>query len=568
MAKKIDSQVLFITTSPRSPLKMIPEINLLVSNFNGQQWNYETQTRFMNLLSEENYFNGKGKNDPAFSARDRINRAPKSLGLIKLKPTIELTPAGNTLLNSRFTDEVLLRQLLKFQIPSPYHQPSERAATFYIKPYLEILRLIHVLGRLKFDELQIFGMQLTDYRNFNVIVDKIKNFREEESSHTGSYRTFVAQTIERELRLIYHSRIASGATKTRESLNASLSKFLKTQRNNMRDYADACVRYLRATGLIDVSNVGRSLSIASNRIADVEYILANVEREPVFIDDETAYIDYLGNASLPRLLTDDKELLIERIKEQFPKAKINSAATLENLKEQLYRLTAKRKKAALKKEVTLIKDYKKYDEIQHMYSLITSGDVYDASLMLEWNTWRAMTMLDGGDVSANLVFDDFGQPLATAGGNLPDIICDYGDFLVCVEVTMSSGSRQYDMEGESVTRHIGKLNKTAGKPCFGIFVAPTINDAIIGHFYVLQHLNLVMYGGKLNIIPLPLNMFKKLLEASFNAAQKPRPEHILHLFKISEAVISQCDNEQEWYSNLLNNISIWPNETNINQTPI
>ena len=35
----IDSKVIFITTSPRTPVKMIPEIELLNAHFAGQQWN-------------------------------------------------------------------------------------------------------------------------------------------------------------------------------------------------------------------------------------------------------------------------------------------------------------------------------------------------------------------------------------------------------------------------------------------------------------------------------------------------------------------------------------------------
>lgn len=172
MSKSIDSRVLFITTSPRTPEKMIPEIDLLCKNFEGQEWNSETQTKFMLLLKEENFFHGSGNNDPAFSARDRINRAPKALGFVFLEPKIKLSDAGQSLINSKRKEDVFLRQLLKFQIPSPYHKPSGTAAKFYIKPYLEILRLVYTLGTLKFDELMIFGLQLTDYKNFDKIVKK------------------------------------------------------------------------------------------------------------------------------------------------------------------------------------------------------------------------------------------------------------------------------------------------------------------------------------------------------------------------------------------------------------
>lgn len=57
---RIDSKVIFVTTSPRTPAKMIPEIELLNTNFEGQKWNTDTQRAFMELLKEENFFNGEG----------------------------------------------------------------------------------------------------------------------------------------------------------------------------------------------------------------------------------------------------------------------------------------------------------------------------------------------------------------------------------------------------------------------------------------------------------------------------------------------------------------------------
>ena len=74
--------------------------------------------------------------------------------------------------------------------------PTEKATTFCVKPYLEMLRLVRTMGTLKFDELRLFGMQLTNWHNFDDVVNKIE-------------------------------------------------KFLEVQSRNMRDYADACFRYLR-----------------------------------------------------------------------------------------------------------------------------------------------------------------------------------------------------------------------------------------------------------------------------------------------------------------------------------
>lgn len=556
---RIDSQVLFLTTSPRTPEKMIPEIDLLIKYFESKIWNSESQRSFMKVLRDEDFFNGKGANDPAFSARDRINRAPKALGFVLLEPTLQLTSAGQKLLTSRRIDEVFLRQMLKFQIPSPYHKPTSKAAKFCVKPYLEMLRLVRTMGTLKFDELQIFGMQLTDYHDFNKVVRKIEKFRIEKAQHTGSYRIFKTEYLNNELKKIYRNRIQRGETKTRESNDSSLAKFLKTQSSNMRDYADACFRYLRITGLVNVSHVGKSLSIVPERIADVDYILKTVDRNPLYVEDQADYTAYLGNAALPKLLTDNRTMLVQKIREEFPSVEIVAKATIDDLKDLLADLLEQRKQKSITEQVTEIKDYRQYDEIQSVYEQIENNELYDAPLMLEWNTWRAMTMLDGGEIKANLNFDDYGHPLSTAAGNMSDIVCDYGNYMVCVEVTMASGQKQYEMEGEPVTRHLGKLKKASGKPCYCLFVAPTINDACVSHFFTLHHLNLAMYGGKSTIIPLPLNIFRKMVEDSYKANYTPNPMHVRNFFETSNDLAKICGSEIEWYEKIKEKALHWLN---------
>ncbi len=554
---RIDSQLLFLTTSPRTPEKMIPEIELLIRHFDGHVWNHESQCGFMKVLRDEDYFNGQGAKDPAFSARDRINRAPKSLGFVILEPKLQLTPAGHALINSYRKDEIFLRQMLKFQVPSPYHKPTSKATDFCVKPYLEMLRLVRKMGTLKFDELQMFGMQLTDYHDFDRIVRKIEKFRIAKAQHTGSYRTFKTEYLNNELKKIYRDRILKGETKTRESNDASLANFLKTQSNNMRDYADACFRYLHITGLVNVSHVGKSLSIVPERVDDVDFILKHVNREPVYVDDKAAYIEYLGDENIPQLLTDDYDMLVRKIRAEFKDVTISTDCSLDDLKDVLADLLEKRKNDNIAKQVAEIKDYRKYNEIQQTYEQILNNKLYDAPLMLEWNTWRAMTMLDGGNIKANLNFDDYGQPLSTAVGNLSDIVCDYGDYMVCVEVTMASGQKQYEMEGEPVTRHLGKLKKATGKPCYCLFIAPTINDACITHFYTLHHLNLAMYGGKSTIVPLPLEIFRKMVEDSFNVSYTPNPTYVRNFFESSNMFAKTCDNELEWYEKIKDKALHW-----------
>lgn len=557
---RIDSKVIFVTTSPRTPAKMIPEIELLNTHFAGQKWNTETQLAFMELLKEENFFNGEGANDPAFSARDRINRAPKSLGFVVLSPVISLTPAGLELVNSRRKDEIFLRQLLKFQVPSPFHKPSPNSAQFWGKPYLELFRLVRHFGSLKFDELRIFGLQLVDYREFDIIVEKINQFRIAKAQNEGNYKKFRAEYLSNELKEIYSSDISSGNTKTRQTNDDSIANFLKTKASNMRDYADACVRYLRATGLVNISHIGKSLSIVPEKIQEVDYFLQNTDREPQFIDNERQYVSYLGNPETPALLTDNRELLEQKINTEFPKIIIERTATLQQLKDIFADELEKRKEEILTEQVTAIKDYRLFDDINSTFDQILANSLYDNPLMLEWNTWRAMTMLDGGNIKANLKFDDFGNPMSTAQGNMADIVCDYEDFGLTVEVTMQGGQRQYETEGEPVTRHLAKVKRETNKPAYCLFIAPNINEACIAHFYALHKMNISYYGGTSTIVPLPLTVFLKMVEDSHKASYVPEPRHVQRFFERSNELANLTDNEKDWYNGITQEALNWLTE--------
>lgn len=93
--------------------------------------------------------------DPALAARDRITRAPKALGFVQLKPFIQLTNAGNQLVDQKRLPELFTKQLLKFQLPSPYHTQSP-TVNFNVRPYLELLRLINELGSISKTEIALF----------------------------------------------------------------------------------------------------------------------------------------------------------------------------------------------------------------------------------------------------------------------------------------------------------------------------------------------------------------------------------------------------------------------------
>lgn len=555
----LKSKTLFFTTSPRSPLKMIPEIEILDKYFTGKVWNPNTQIEFIKKLAEGNDFEGQGSaKDMALSARDRITRAPKALGFIDLKPTIKLTAPGKNLISGKRTEEVLLRQLLKFQLPSPYHkEPKQFNNLFGVKPYLEMFRLIHELGTISFDELMIFGMQMTHYNKFDDVVAEIKKFRRLKAYTEVGYKTFRGIYLRKEVERIYQKDIDVGNTKIRESKDKSLDKFVKTKASNMRDYADACFRYLRATGMVEISQRGHSLSIMPEKKKEVEYFLQTIDRTPVFVNDEKKYKEYLFDTTVPVLYTDDKNRLLKQVTEVTGSVIGLEDKTTDNLKDILERAIQNKKTEIVNRQIKNLKEYKDYADVMVIFDDIKNNRLYDAPLMLEWNTWRAMTMLDGGNIQANLKLDDKGQPLSTAAGNIADIICDYGKFGVTVEVTMQAGQKQYETEGESVSRHLAKLKKETGKSAYCLFIAPKINESCIAYFYALHTVKIAFYGGESVIVPLELDVFIHMLEQSYMAGYVPNPEQLKEIFDYSLEQAKIASDENEWYTKVKEKVLNW-----------
>ncbi len=558
---RLSNRVLFFTTSPRTPAKMIPEIELLCNNLSGEKWDPHSQSAFIEALAQSNFFEGEGSpKDKAFSARDRINRAPKALGFVDLYPRIKLTDAGEEFVKGRRPQEVFLRQLLKFQLPSPYHVEKDNIkGSFFIKPYLEIIRLIRELSYLTFDEVKIFAVQLTDYRQFEAIKAKIINFRQQKEQHKGEYKKFVYEVWTKAVEEIYYDTIMSGDTRTRQSKDSSLKKFITTKRSNLRDYADACFRYLRYTGLVSISHKGRSISFFEDKINEVDFILQSVDRTPQFVDDLAEYKRILFNAKIPLLYGDNKDNLIDTIMRISSHTKSNLLKlTIGELKDLRDDIIHERKETILHDQVIQLKSYALYSEIIDTYNEIISDELYDAPLMLEWNTWRAMTMLNGGNIKGNFKLDDMGQPLSTALGNMPDIECDYEDFALSVEVTLQSGQRQYEAEGEPVARHYGQLKKRVAKETYCLFIAPTINSATLAHFFTLNKIDISYYGGKAKIIPLELDQFMRLVENSYIYNGQPSSSHVKTFLDQVVIMTETSQNEIEWMELINTCICDWP----------
>lgn len=557
MASLTKSRTLFGVTSPRTIEKIIPEIALLIREFGGKKWagNAELQGAFFKALSaSEFYEDATPASDPAFSARERITRAPKALGFVDLEPTLQLTAAGNELLSTSRPFDIITKQLLKFQLPSPYHTQSTEQK-FYVKPYLELLRAVNELGSLSKIEIAFFFLQITHINKFDMVINKIIKFREGKKSFSGSYRMYVDLASRNEILEIFDAEIKAGKLKTRETPESTLAGFVSTKRSNMLDYADAMMRYIRATQLVTVDPKTYRLVIGNTRREELDYILSEVPREPYTFVNKQEFKQYLFSATNLPLLDDDIDRLVGKLESLgvVPAAnlKINK---LKDLLEKSEKEIVHRKVEETKQQ---LRTYSEYNEIMDVFKQINNKEVPDAPLWLEWNVWRSLVMLNFAKrVHGNFVVDLDGMPLNTAGAKKPDIEVDYEDFSMIVEVTTSTGQKQYDMEGEPVARHYGRAKDDLNQNLYCIFIAPKISDGTLGHYFNLNRMNTKYYGGKTRIIPMTIVEFTQFIQAGRDGNFSDPKKLETYLKSICD-FNQHCSGEDEWYQKIKEDLLKW-----------
>ena len=554
MANLNKSKTIFAFTSPRTIEKIVPEIQILINRYEGQKWNQQTQELFFKELFESEFYEGRERpKDVAFAARDRITRAPKALGFVDLKPVIKLTDVGRALLAGQRVNEVIARQLFKFQLPSPYHKvPLEK--NFNVRPYLELLRMIKVVGNMSKIEIAIFFVQLTNHEKFNEVVQAIRNYRLEYSAHTGNKKIFTDSIFTKEILKIYAEDITSNEFKGRQDNDTTVQDFVCRKKSTQVDYADAFVRYLRATQLITFDKRFR-IVIAPSRNAEVDFILQNTERRALGFDSVHIFKKYLFSSETLELLTDRRE----NIEKQLMKigADYDEKASIEDLKYLLERTEAGRIEQAIERTEKGLKKYKEFDDVLSVFDKIDKKIVPDPSLFLEWNVWRSMVMINYAKrVQGNFKIDLDGVPLTTAGARMPDIEIEYEGFNIIVEVTMSSGQKQYDMEGEPVPRHFGNAKSSTDKPVYCLFIAPKISEGTLAHFFVLNQKAPKFYGGQTNIVPMNLgNFIQFITTAKNNNFDNPNrlQKYLDHLLEQNRTL----DDEAQWFRNIEESVTQW-----------
>jgi hypothetical protein len=145
---------------------------------------------------------------------------------------------------------------------------------------------------------------------------------------------------------------------------------------------------------------------------------------------------------------------------------------------------------------------------------------------LEWSIWRAFLAIDSlvnkpSEARHFQVDQDF-LPVRTAPGNTPDMLFEFDDFVLVVEVTLSGGSRQEAMEGEPVRRHVARAieeYERASKRVYGLFIAIEIDTNTAETFRVGTWYKRDDSRMTLSIVPLQLGQFARIFEAGFSRGE-------------------------------------------------
>lgn len=302
------------------------------------------------------------------------------------------------------------------------------------------------------------------------------------------------------------------------------------------DYADTNLRYLKATGL--VQSKGRGLSLVPEKHLFIERLTA----ETGVPESDLAYFTTLCNgAALPTDNQDSALAVLDDLLQQLRRRGIpfdvggkptDTPADIEIIRHQIEALLAEANEEAYATQQAAV-----WEEIAaYMELIITRGSrktlsngeeievpQSEAPAYFEWVLWRAFLAINS---LANKPYDarrfridqDF-LPVGTAPGNGPDLIFEFADFVLVVEVTLTTNSRQEAAEGEPVRRHVAdqviRYKETTGKPVYGLFIANRIDSNTAETFRIG-----IWYTNKdekirLDIIPITLESFKGFFEALF-----------------------------------------------------
>lgn len=503
----------------------------------------ENEIAFMNLLNEKGIIHNESGKDASGSHARKWRLMFAKNGFIYpqvgkkdgtqegLGTMDDITPFGRAFLQAD-TFPAVQECFLRAMSVEQYPMPDGKGFFSPLRWMLAILLELEHRGEkaeLSRIEFALWGHTTNPSYNLSEVVDNIIDLRKRREKATAK-RTFDKDEIKK--RAQHYSK----------------------KPDNFLDYSDMNMRYLRISGMFQRKGRGITLVPAKHLLA--EKLAKSTATSETLME---AYRKLCFGAPLP---TDNLEIartLLEDLKKQMKERHIvydisdlplDTPAEINIARQRLENTLAQTD------EIKYANDQcNQWQEIADYMSLLIKGGgkhVYDEDNAIEipkdetpayfeWTLWRAALAIDHMvnkpyEVRGFKLDSDF-LPVTAAGGGKGDLYCEFEDFTILTEVTMSTSSRQEAMEGEPVRRHVSDAVLRYDKPVYGLFLAIRIDTNTAETF---RHGIWYTKGDikqRLDIIPLSLEQFRKHFISMFKGKQA-RPEHLRDL-------ILQCETERD-----------------------
>lgn len=540
-------------TTIRNPYRLKEGLRVLVdSSLHGNLDGWENESQFAHLLHAARIVNVKRIQENASADASDVGRkwraALMQLGFItpklsrnldaqgidpRLRELVgafphltgrpyEVTPNGKRLLEVEgeaaeyksvaAEQECFLRSLAAYQIPSAIERQVPDPVFSPLRLVLEVLVELEragLDGLLRFEEIAWIVQLARNHNEIGAIVQQIQAYREQrqQAQDKSAYDRAFQQSL-------------AGALE---------GQSLET----LDDYADSNIRYLKATGLFSAK--GRGIMLAANQRALIDQLLSQPFNS--IAQNDALYLPTLWNGAI--LPTDHEPEAIASIRvlvvlleqrgetttlpdnllslaiQDLTQIRLRLVERWNQLREQEF---AEQQRTGWQEILPYLRALTK--NTPSKYADIPSAE---APAYLEWTIWRAFLAINSlvkppWGARHFKVDQDF-LPIGTAPSGRPDMIFEFPEYVLVVEVTLSSSSRQEAMEGEPVRRHVASIVEqyaASNKEVYGLFIANTIDSNTaetfrIGVWYRPDDSRLA-----LRIVPLTLDQFLRLFEAGFS----------------------------------------------------
>ena len=331
---------------------------------------------------------------------------------------------------------------------------------------------------------------------------------------------------------------------------AERGRYYDKKADNFLDYSDMNMRYLRISGVLQRKGIGMIIAPAKHILAE-KLAKSTSNEESIMIQ----YKRLCEGAELPTDNEDTAKVLLNDLMKQMKSRQIlfdisdlplNTATEINIARRRLEDLLSKTDEIQYAKE-----QCNQWQEIADYMELLIKGGgkhTYDddniievpkdeTPAYLEWILWRASLAIDHMvnkpyEVRGFKLDSDF-LPVSAAGGGKGDLYCEFNDFTILTEVTMSTSSRQEAMEGEPVRRHVSDAVLKYDKPVYGMFIAVKIDTNTAETF---RHGIWYARGDvkqRLDIVPLTLAQYREYFMAMFRTGHA-NPEKLRELILLCE----------------------------------